>query len=53
MAIFEKLIGSDRISDEDARNIIIKYHDKINENTEYIKQNGIDLPEIDSWQWTR
>jgi len=53
MAIFEKLIGSDRISDEDARNIIIKYDNKIDENTEYIKKNGIDLPEIDSWQWTR
>lgn len=51
MAIFEKLIGSGRISDDDARNVIIKYAKKIKENTEYIKQTGIDLPEIDSWQW--
>ena len=53
MAIFEKLIGSDRISVEDAQNIIIKYNNKIDENTEYIKKNGVDLPEIDNWQWIK
>jgi len=51
MAIFEKLIGSDRITDEDAKNIIMKYAKKIEDNTQYIKETGIDLPEIDSWQW--
>jgi xylulose-5-phosphate/fructose-6-phosphate phosphoketolase len=51
MAIFEKLIGTGRISDEEAKKIIVKYAQKIEENTEYIKKNGIDLPEIDSWQW--
>jgi phosphoketolase len=52
MAIFEKLIGSGRISDEDAKGIIVKYAQKIEENTEYIKKTGIDMPEIDSWQWS-
>jgi xylulose-5-phosphate/fructose-6-phosphate phosphoketolase len=51
MAIFEKLIGSGRILEEDAKKIIIKYHQKIDENTEYIKKNGVDMPEIDAWQW--
>jgi len=51
IAIFEKLASADRIPKEIAQNIIMKYHDLIIENTEYIKQNGIDLPEIDKWTW--
>jgi xylulose-5-phosphate/fructose-6-phosphate phosphoketolase len=51
IAIFEKLASADRIPKEMAQNIIIKYQKKIVENTEYIKQNGIDMPEIDNWQW--
>jgi xylulose-5-phosphate/fructose-6-phosphate phosphoketolase len=53
MAIFEKLIGSGRISEDDAKAIIVKYAQKIDENTEYIKKAGVDLPEIDVWQWHR
>jgi xylulose-5-phosphate/fructose-6-phosphate phosphoketolase len=53
MAIFENLIGTGRISDEAAKKIIIKYDNKIDENTEYIKKNGFDLPEIDAWEWKK
>jgi len=51
MAIFEKLIGTGRVSEEFGRGVIEKYARKIDENTEYIKQHGYDLPEIDAWQW--
>jgi len=51
IAIFERLAIANRIPKEQAQNIIIKYQKLIAENTEYIKENGIDMPEIDSWQW--
>ena len=51
ISIFEKLAFIGRISSEDAGHIIHKYHGKILENTEYIKQYGVDRPEIDAWVW--
>ena len=51
MAVFEKLADSGRVSSDETRHIIAKYQRLIKANTEYIKQNGIDMPEIDAWQW--
>lgn len=51
MAIFEKLAQMGRMSHPEAKQIIDKFQAKIDENTEYIKTHGIDLPEIDEWQW--
>lgn len=51
MAVFERLAETGRVSNDDARKIIVKYQQKIYDNTEYIKRHGIDMPEIDSWQW--
>lgn len=51
MAIFEALSKSGKIEYEESRHILLKYQQKIDENTEYIKVNGVDLPEIDAWQW--
>lgn len=51
MAAFEKLAHYDRITREEARTVIGKYQQMIDENTAYIKQNGIDRPEIDAWVW--
>lgn len=51
MAVFEQLANTGRITNDEARDVIVKYQQKIYDNTEYIKQNGIDMPEIDSWQW--
>jgi xylulose-5-phosphate/fructose-6-phosphate phosphoketolase len=51
IAIFERLAAANRIPKEKAQNIIIKYQKKIIENTEYIKQNGLDLPEVNAWTW--
>lgn len=53
MEIFERAAQTGRLPREDAQRIIDKYQDKIDENTAYIKENGIDLPEIDNWTWQR
>jgi xylulose-5-phosphate/fructose-6-phosphate phosphoketolase len=53
IAIFEQLAGIGRIPHEHAKHIISKYEQKIEENTEYIKVNGVDIPEIDAWVWQR
>lgn len=53
MAMFAKLAIDDTVPHEDAQRIIDKYQAKIDENTEYIKVNGIDIPEIDEWTWNR
>ena len=51
MAIFEKLAAVGRIEHEESRRIITTYQQKIDANTSYIKQYGVDMPEIDAWQW--
>ena len=51
MAIFEKLADTNKIDRERAQDIVNKYRSLIDVNTEYIKKNGLDLPEIDAWQW--
>ena len=53
MEIFERMILEERVSEEQGRAIIDKYQAKIDENTRYIIKHGIDLPEIDAWQWNR
>lgn len=51
MAIFERLAEMGRISTDEAHAIVNKYQQKLFDNIDYIKQNGIDTPEIDNWQW--
>lgn len=51
IAIFEKLLAIEKVPRDIAQDIILKYRKKIDENTAYIKQNGVDMPEIDQWQW--
>jgi xylulose-5-phosphate/fructose-6-phosphate phosphoketolase len=53
IACLEKLAASDVLQFEESRHLIAKYQHKIDENTAYIKVKGVDLPEIDEWQWTR
>ncbi|HKX23968.1 MAG TPA: phosphoketolase family protein [Candidatus Saccharimonadales bacterium] len=52
MEIAKRAAEVGRIDDETAKTVTDKYQAKIDENTEYIKVNGIDLPEIDEWIWT-
>lgn len=51
MEIARRAAETGRISAEEATRITEKYQAKIDENTEYIKVHGIDLPEIDAWVW--
>lgn len=51
MAVFEKMAEIGKMSDDKARELVVKYQKKIFDNTDYIKEYGIDMPEIDSWQW--
>jgi xylulose-5-phosphate/fructose-6-phosphate phosphoketolase len=51
MAAFEKLAVTGRISEEEAKRVIDTYQKKLDDNTEYIKVHGIDIPEIDAWVW--
>ncbi|HET8669324.1 MAG TPA: phosphoketolase family protein, partial [Candidatus Saccharimonadales bacterium] len=53
IAVFENLVVHGRIPQEEAKAYIDKYQKKIDDNTEYIKAHGIDMPEIDAWQWNR
>ncbi len=51
MAAFDKLGQWGRVPYDEAQHIIERYRQKIDENTAYIKQYGIDMPEIDAWVW--
>ena len=53
MAVFGKIAERGRLPQEDAQHIVSRYQQKIDDNTAYIKEHGIDMPEIDAWQWTR
>jgi xylulose-5-phosphate/fructose-6-phosphate phosphoketolase len=49
--IFNRMKQVRRVPEEDAERIMTKYEDKIIANTDYIKIHGLDMPEIDAWQW--
>jgi len=51
IAVFEKLAYIGRVPQHVAQTMIDKYQQLILDNTEYIKINGIDMPQIDNWQW--
>ncbi len=47
----ERLSAAGRLDYEAAKTLIQKYRDKINQNTEYIKIHGLDMPEVEDWRW--
>lgn len=53
ISAYNQLARTSQISWDSANQLIEKMNQKIAENTEYIKHNGLDLEEIDAWQWTR
>lgn len=50
-AIFQKLSDAGRMPFEESQHLINKYKALIDQNTDFIKKNGVDMPEIDAWQW--
>ncbi|HUC90189.1 MAG TPA: phosphoketolase family protein [Patescibacteria group bacterium] len=53
MAVFDKLGMDGRKPQDEAQNLVAKYKQKIDDNTAYIKEKGIDLPELEEWQYHR
>jgi xylulose-5-phosphate/fructose-6-phosphate phosphoketolase len=53
IAIFEQLAKMNRMPYEESRHIISKYEQLLQANTDFIRKNGVDMPEIDAWQWQR
>lgn len=51
MEIARRAQETSALSDEQATHIIDTYQAKIDQNTEYIKVNGVDMPELDEWAW--
>ena len=51
--VFQRLDDMGRLSPGEADTLIAKFQQKIAENTAYIKHYGVDMPEIDAWQWVR
>lgn len=52
IAIFDRLAKANVLPRNIAQNIILKYQTKISLNTGYIMKHGVDMPEIDEWQWS-
>lgn len=51
IAAFQQLGHDGVLPFADAEHLAAKYRAKIDDNTEYIKENGIDRPELDQWVW--
>ena len=51
IAAFRQLGRNGVVPFEEAEHLASIYQGKIDENTAYIKANGVDLPEIDAWVW--
>lgn len=53
MEAIELMVQRGVVSEEQAKAFIDKCRDKLKEHKEYIKEYGVDLPEIESWKWSR
>ncbi|MBP6038319.1 MAG: phosphoketolase family protein [Candidatus Saccharimonas sp.] len=51
IAAFRQLGHDGVIPFEEAEHLAARYRNEIDKNTQYIKDNGIDLPELDAWVW--
>ena len=49
---FERLAAANTLPYEDAQHFIEAMKSKLDKNTEYIKEHGIDMSEIENWKWT-
>lgn len=53
MAVFKKLGEAGKMPRDEAQRLVQKCQQMLDVNTSFIKKNGVDLPEIDLWQWKR
>lgn len=49
--IFSTLASRGVVSPEKAQDIIMKYNNKLRLHNEYIRKHGVDMEEIENWQW--
>lgn len=49
--ILERAAAGGRIPYEEAQHTIAKFKQKLDDNTAYIKQHGVDMPDIENWLW--
>lgn len=49
----EKLAATNKLPFEDAQHFIASIQKKLDNNTEYIKANGVDMSEIENFKWTQ
>ncbi|HNW96314.1 MAG TPA: phosphoketolase family protein [Candidatus Paceibacterota bacterium] len=50
---FRILAGSGKINKDKAEKIIKRYEDKLRYHDGYIRKYGVDMEEIENWQWKR
>ncbi len=50
---FEKLAHDGALASDIAGSMIIKYKTKLQEHSEFIRENGIDPDEIEQWTWKK
>lgn len=53
MEVFEKMSAGGKIPHDKAQAIIDKYQNIIDNNTDYIRRYGLDMPEIEDWVWQK
>lgn len=49
----EKLVMTNALDATTGKAMVTAYRKKLADNTEYIKQHGVDMDDIASWRWTR
>ncbi|OGI62194.1 phosphoketolase [Candidatus Nomurabacteria bacterium RIFCSPHIGHO2_01_FULL_39_9] len=49
--VFKKMAKQKVIDNSLAESLVAKYEQKLKDHVEFIKREGVDLPEIENWQW--
>jgi len=51
--VWTKMMDAGVVTLEKGKRLISMYENKMKDHIEYIKKNGVDMPEIENWKWTR
>lgn len=53
MDVFTSMLGEGVLGRERVDILLAKYNAKLKEHSDYIREHGLDLPEIEEWAWKR